>query len=143
MSSYYTASICLAATRGDFQAALELSSQRLEVVEGTGKTDLVAGALSEMGFWYAARGCPTRAQESTVRAEALIFRLQDETRHVYNQINWILIQRIQSGTFDSQALGEIQRWARIRNDSRVEFYLDLALRIDPNKEDADDCFEKK
>jgi len=142
LGEFYATAIDLAAAQNDIEASFQLAKKRFEIYKGGEQLDLLAEALSDLGFWYAAVGCDDNAQHYTLQAEDVNFKLQDETRHTYNKINWLLIHRLQGHTCSTQAVGNIQQWAKIRKDSRAEFFLNLALSIDPLKEYADEyCFE--
>jgi len=53
----------------------------------------------------------------------------DERQAVFNLINGILLQRKLGIQVQPQSVAYIRDWARIRDDSRLEEVLDLALRI--------------
>jgi len=143
LGEYHAVGTRLAAARHDWQTALAHAKRRNAIYQREPlQLDMVAAAKSELGFWFAANGCSEQAQRLTVEAGRIIFRLHDETRHVYNELNWLLIYRLQGFRSDSGAVGSIKEWAKIRGDTRVEELLDLALSLEPTKEYADDlCFE--
>jgi len=138
LGEYYAAKIDLETAKHDTVAALHFALLRFEEIRTGEEQDQIAGAKSDLGFWYAANGCVSKAELFTFQAGNIIFRLQDEKRHVENLINWILIQRIQGEEADLQTVDSISQWARIRKDSRVEFFLELALSLEPTKEYADE-----
>jgi len=125
-----------AAAERDFSAALHFALLRYEIFRDGDQLDFLAETKSDLGFWYAAAGCEEKATILTLQAQNIIFRLKDESRFKYNLINWQLILRLQGYHPNEQTIGDIRQWATIRKDSRVEFFLNLALSIDPTEENS-------
>ena len=143
LGRYHSVALDLAAAENDYEKALQFAIRRHEIFQGSDQIDTLADVTSDLGFWFAVNGCTESGQQYTVQAEKLIFHLRDESRHIANQVNWILIDRLHGFKTDLLAVGSIQEWFKIREDSRVEFYLDLALNLELSKEGADDVCNPK
>ena len=94
LGTYYVERVRLGLRTGDFQDALQATLEGAKIYEERGDKDNLAGAYSSLGFLYAVTGNRELGWTYMVRAQDLIFALEDNRRRVYNLVNFVLLQRL-------------------------------------------------
>ena len=128
LNLYHECNIFLNIYQGDYKKALMIAQDSLPNYEREPtNTDALVSAYSNLGFLYALNHNRAMGQEYTLKAQALIVELGDMRHHVYNLINFVLLQRCGSQVAqDNYAAISVQQWIDQYRDEELAFYLDLA-----------------
>ena len=139
LGDYFRIQMDISAKKGDYANALEFAKDWEDALKEDGYKVHMIGATSALGFWYTVNGCLEGGMKYTDRAAYDIAQLNDPSKMHHNQINRVLLHRILGFTPDPQLIGSIRDFARMQHNSRLAFYLDLALRIEPKELDHENC----
>jgi len=138
LGNYYLVKVDWAGHLGNRLEALKFAKARLDEAEKSQEKALLAYAFSLLGFWYTANGCPEKGLYYANRASQAAIGLGDDRPVLFNFATRVFVQRSLGIEADPHTEAFILEWARMRNDSRLEYFLNLALRI-PIEENQNDC----
>ena len=131
LGNYYIERIRYCMRLGEFEEALEASQQEAIIFEEINDRDNLAGAYSNLGFWYAINGNLDMGWVYTVRAQNLIYQLEDDRRNTYNLVNFVLLQRLSGLSPEKRALDSINNWIKVHNDKELSYHIRFALSYTP------------
>jgi len=129
LGQYYLVKLEISAGNGDYVAALRFAKARLEQALENGDRANLSYANGMLGFWYIVNGCPAEGLRYTDRASEAAQGLGDDRPGVFVLVNRVLFQRRFGDDVEPQTIAYIRDWAKMKDDSRLEEFLNLALRI--------------
>jgi tetratricopeptide (TPR) repeat protein len=140
LGQYYLILKILAVRQHDFKTALSWAILRYQELIGTNSIDEWVGAITDLGFLYTVNGCAEQGIAFSNQAEREIFKLGDEKRWVWCQLNKLMINKSLGFEMDQHTLAFIEDWSKMKGDSELQFQLRLVLDTTP-KEYADESCE--
>ena len=139
LGQFYLVNQWLAVREGDYEDALAFALKRYAAIEGIEAREELAEVYSDLGFWFTVNGCTETGMAFTNRAEWEINLLGDPRFAIWNQVNWILIQRSLGFEINQHILANIEGWSKIKGDSELKKHLELALKIEPKEYVDENC----
>jgi tetratricopeptide (TPR) repeat protein len=127
ISLYHWVATRIVYSRGDLDMALAHAHKAVEYSERAKNRELLATSYSELGFLLALSGQMESGRTWTFRAQELITRLGDPRLHVYNSVNFILLQRCSGQEPDPYLLDSIRSFIERPSSKDLAFFLDKAL----------------
>ena len=122
--------------RSNYDEALFHGMQAMGHLEQSGNNDYLANTYSEIGFIYALKGNLASSQEYTLRAQALITRLGDEEKHVFNTLNYLVMDRVRGESPSSFIIDSVNQWIQESQQQKLAAHLRWALTLRLGESDS-------
>ena len=124
---FYWVSTRVAFARSGAKAALPKAELAVEFARRSENKELQADAFSELAFYLLLEGKIDQGRLWTFRAQETIVALGDTRKHIYNLVNFILLQRCSGQEPDGFLLETVRSYAEGASSADLGYFLDIAL----------------